>query len=381
VSANVAGVPFVPALLGRPRKGMARYAQAFGKVKAMENSLLGPGSLQRMAELPDTRAIWIFLNDTVYGRWFKETGERDLDLIMGSELRSTFDEVGKILPSRDVIELFTLEHDVINLRHLIKHHLENPRSKSSGTSQSESRRPGSSSSGPSSGNAEMMPDLDPLGSVGPKKMQALMELEMPENAQELPPDLAELAREVFKTYQDTRDPSSVDTELDRGLFEELWKRSDNLQSPFVERWLALRVDMANIRVLLRPRSRELDQEVLERIIQDRGTIAQKKFLELAGTSLEKRIIMVEKTHLGPALIKGLKHLGETGDMGPLENDMTDAIFSHARQASLFPLGVEPVLGFLAGKVNEARLVRLVITGKANGLSAEELKGYLRGDHV
>ena len=78
-------------------------------------------------------------------------------------------------------------------------------------------------------------------------------------------------------------------------------------------------------------------------------------LPLTEAPLSESISFLKGSRYGPDIRQALNRLAEDGSMGPLEQAMERVIFEFIRDARLIPPGVEPVVGYLAAKQNEAEI--------------------------
>lgn len=180
------------------------------------------------------------------------------------------------------------------------------------------------------------------------------------------------ARELLAT---SRDPQRVDFLLDRACYEELSREAKESGSPFVEGYVAQMVDALNLRVAVRARRNGQSEELLREALLPGGAVAEDELVRATAETLPRlyRDTPLQKAaELGGALLEQ-----KGGDMTAFERACDDALGSYVAQAHRVPFGVEPVVGYLHARQEEATAIRIICSGRMAGLDREVIRERLR----
>ena len=83
------------------------------------------------------------------------------------------------------------------------------------------------------------------------------------------------------------------------------------------------------------------------------------------------------TRYGDAVYKGWELSNGGKNISGLEKLLEDYLMETVRKAKLITMGVEPFIAWLFAKEAEIRNVRIIMTGKINGLSNDLIRERLR----
>ena len=318
-----------------------RYGYAVGRVRVLEGRLLSRATFERLLDAPDLREQKRVLAETHVGRYLEaadsaEDVERALEAALG-DLYEEFLERADLPPA--VVRYFRLPHDYANLRATVK-----------------ARLLGIQPSG----------SLSSLGSV---PVEAFAQ------PAGLPEPLAFTAT-LWDEYETPPDLDEVEAEIDRALFEELEEAARESKVRFLRELTTLRIDLANVRVLVRARAKGVSAADLAGRLIPGGTAA---LLDLANIAPR-----LGAEDLVEAIVdtRALRHV-TAHDLGDIERFdlLADSLLAErmtaARRAANGP---EPVLAYVLAREAEVLVLRTLVVGRLSGLDSEAVRQRLRG-HV
>ena len=79
--------------------------------------------------------------------------------------------------------------------------------------------------------------------------------------------------------------------------------------------------------------------------------------------------------------EGLTEWESTGSPSVFEKLIDNYMISLARRGLYKPFGSETVIGYLAARENELKLLRIIMVGKINGISSDMIRERLRDVYV
>lgn len=183
------------------------------------------------------------------------------------------------------------------------------------------------------------------------------------------------AREVLGT---TGDPQLADFVLDRAYFEDMFHIAQDSGSSFLEGYVRIQIDSANLRSVVRTLRMGKSMEFLRGVLFQGGNIDINRILNTAaGGNLEELYAispLKEAAAAGSAALNG-------GGLTRFEKLCDDAVLSYVAGAKYVAFGEAPVIGYLAAKENEFTAVRIIMNGRMAGLDADIIRERLRESYV
>lgn len=167
-------------------------------------------------------------------------------------------------------------------------------------------------------------------------------------------------------------PRTVDVELDKAMYAEITDTlADKNADKYIREYFVTVIDAANIGSLLRTAAIGEGIGFFEENFIQGGEIGLHSFKE-CGTDVAKLAKLV-----GGTRYKEIFARVTDGDLSAFETAKDDCllkIFS-ANKADMF--SVAPIVGYYLGKLNEIKVLRVVLVCIKNGVSAEEMKKRVR----
>lgn len=317
------------------------YGFASGRVRVLQTRLLSRTRLHRIVAGETLAEIVTALGETDYGAALR--GARDLERVeelLDDKLEETYRLLEESNLPGEIVDWFRCRHDFTNLRILLK----------SGLGRENHAR------------------LSRLGTISTAVAQDLAKTH---TFAGFPAPLAKAAFSSLREYERTGNIEAVDIAIDRSYFDHLLFLAGRVRSPWVEQYTRLLIDLANGRIMVRSRAKEISiPSALSRLVAG-GSIAERDWENWAVSDdlvgqLGKRLPVAA---LSPRL---------TGRLGsrpaPGEYDLlTDAAArTFLATADLIAFGPEPVFAYAAYRELEVKLLRTAIIGRVNGVSADVL---------
>ncbi len=313
----------------------SKYGYAVARTRAVENSLLDKNKLERLASTSSLAEALGQLADTVYGEAIAALpAPSDWERALDAQLAREYEFITEMGHGKE-IETLRWRYDLVNLKLLLK-------------AEKHGAEP---------------QKLSALGSVPPRE---LLEPEV------LPPAW----REAVQRARQEEDPQRIDFILDRALFQMALASSDN---PYLAGLWRLESDLVNITTFLRLS-----------VLESRGeNLWQEAFIpggeldrleEIQPPDLEALQSALAQTKFG-ALRQGLESCRLTGSVGQWERLADDLRVEYLNRAKYIPFGPEPLVAYVLGRENEVKSLRIILAGKVNGLSDQEIGERLREVYV
>lgn len=292
------------------------------------------------------------MSDTEYGSDLAELDNiYDFEKVLENSMMRTINLLKESFKEHRYLRFFTLKYDYQNLKVVIK-----------------SQILGEDHQG----------TFSSLGEVSPQELMKLAK----EEPSEVPENLRAAYHRGVAAYEDTKDPQQVDTLLDKLLFEDMAEIVEQLKDPFLKDYFTTLVDITNIKILTRLMWMKADGRILDRVLLEGGVLSHETLKSLFQGSVQgvaEALAHTPYSKLGSDLASAWQ--GKEAHPADFEKMAEDYLLGIARRGLYKPFGPEVVVGYLAARENELKLLRLLLVGKINDISTDMIRMRLRDVYV
>lgn len=322
------------------------------RIKFLETKLLGKSAIDRLLDASGIDDALKTLSDTEYGSDIAEMENiYDFEKVLEHSMSRTIGTLKESFKNHELIRFFNLKNDYHNLKVVLKGHI-------LGT--------------------EVKEYFSRLGEVLPDEMQKYAQ---GDNGANMPDNFKKAYDKALEIYEATKDPQKIDLFLDRTLFEEMEKIAEQSRTPFLKSYLAALADITNIKTMLRLRKAEADARTLESALVVGGNLKNDFFKEIFIGSNQSIIEAFGSTPYNEIVEEGLTAWESTGSPLVFEKMADNYLMALARKGLYTPFGPETVIGYMAARENELKLLRIILVGKINGISSDMIRERLRDVYI
>ena len=321
-------------------------------MRAVEARLLDRSTIERMIDAPDVHSAFKVLEEAGYAHVDSPVKERlPIDEILDEEELKLYRFIKETSPDERLAELITLQHDYHNLKVMLKAKLYN---------------------------------VSPVGAMsrlGSFSTEAISEA-LDGDVRALPREFI-LAIEKAETVHSLRpSPEVIDIVIDREMYEALLKKAQAIGIPFLTEQVQRKIDFLNLSIFLRAKKMKRDTRLVNHAFVSGGMIDPVKLGEAyEDESPDALMDVLSGTGYEFIARRGLELVEEGGSLAEIERFFAGAVSQSIRQARFVPLGPEPLIGYILAKQQELEIARLVIAGKAAGVSRDSMRERLRDAYV
>ena len=319
------------------------YLAISARIRAMENRLLTRERMDRMIDARD---------DSEAMKVLAECGYRDSAGLDGALLEAraeVFRDMERSAPDPRLVEVFQIKYDYHNAKAILK--------------------------------AQAM-GIDPerlLLSGGRYNPHELLEGWRREELRGCSPAFVRAMEQGKTLLEEERDPQQVDLLLDRACYEEMARLAKDLESTFLQGYVRLSVDAANLRAAVRVNRMGKETEFLRKVLLPGGNVSEQSILAARGDALDE---VFRSGPLGPAAELGVKLIQTGGgSLTAFERECDNALTAYLAKARRVPFGEETVIGYLYAKEQEFTAIRSIFAGRAAGLDGDLIRSRLRETYV
>lgn len=209
----------------------------------------------------------------------------------------------------------------------------------------------------------------PGGTVAPDVMQAAVQQN---DFSALPDFMAKPAAEAMQVLLSTRDGQRCDTILDRACLTAIRRAGRESRSPLIDGFSELKVAVSDIKIAVRAQRTGKSRAFLEESLAPCDTLDLAELTEAALQSEEALCGYLNRT----AYADGVEPLkAGASAFEKWSDDRQTALVKSVGRQDYFT--VAPLIGYVIARQNETAAVRIILSGKQNGLSDERIRARLR----
>lgn len=335
------------------------FAFAVGRLRVLETKLIDTQRFDRMVEAASAAEVYRILSETDYAESLALSEDVfDFETMLVAETKRFYDYVASFVPQDAVLDALRIRYDFHNLKVLLKQRL--------------------------LGEAVHEDALFSIGTVAADLLSAGLELHFFGLPTGLDPVFIEAIEGAVSAYRASGDPQKIGMSLDRSLFlcgTRIAKQSKN--EMLIGIWQAW-VDLANFKSFARAARASQPAEFLRSTLLPGGLVSTEEMLALylpELASAESLVTFAARTRYQNVVGRGMRQFFESGNLTLYEKLADNFVLGLLLPARRISLGFEPVIMYVLLRENEIKNLRIVLTGKINGLPSESIRERLRDVYV
>ena len=324
------------------------YLSISTRIHAMETRLLTRERMERMIDAKDNGEALKVLEECGYGD-LGRLSAAGLEGMLSNARGAVFQDMAKSVPDPRLVAVFQLKYDYHNAKTLVK-------------AQAMGRDP------------ERL--LLSGGRYDPKE---LLEGFGRDDLHGCSETFSAAVGQARETLAASGDPQLADVVLDRACYREMGQLARESGSSFLEGYVRLAIDAANLRTAVRCARLDKDSEFLQRVLLPGGNISEHA---VASTKGDARRELYQAGPLAQAASLGARLTQPGGgDLTEFERLCDDAVMGYLAQARRIPFGEQAVVGYLYAREAEFTAIRTILSGRMAGLDADTIRERLREAYV
>lgn len=316
-------------------------------LRARESSLLNHERMERMLEARTDEDAAKVLSECGYSGLEPLTADA-LSRALSQARAETFSELASLSPNQDIVDVFRIKYDYHNAKALVK----------------------CAASG-----QEVDAMLVDAGRYSLSVMKAAV---LQEAYGPLTDTLHSAIVTAGEVLSATGDPQKSDFILDKACYLEMQQLAVRSGSAFLQRYVALQIDAANLKAVVRALRMKKGIDFLRSVLLPGGNVSETACHSafLSGGSLETVFTgyLQEAASLGTAAAKG-------GRQTAFEQAVDNALGAFLRSSRLTAFGDSVLIAFIAAKENEITAARIIMSGRMAGIGTDAIRERLRDSYV
>lgn len=314
------------------------------RIKAMERGLLSRERIERMLDAPTTAEAAKVLTECGYSEMNEITGG-ELERILGEQQKKVMADLSSGAPDKNIVDIFKLRYDYHNAKVLVK-------AEALGVEQDRLLQGG--------------------GRYDAETLAADFRREDMSGYTDFFRRSIARAREILGA---TGDPQQADFVLDRAYFEEMSAMARDTDSKFLRDYVALSIDVANLRACVRASRLDKGSDFLNQVLVSGGSVSVRSLAMARGEELGG---LFRLGSLSEAAAEGAARSAPgSGSLTDFERLCDNALMDFLSDGRRVPFGVEPIVGYLFAREAETTAIRIILSGRMAGLDSGTIRQRLR----
>lgn len=337
------------------------YAFANGIVRKLEKELLGKDLLDRMIKSADViSALKILTESDLNGYSFDLNNPQDFENSLNQELLRTYEiikNISKVSTFNFLYFTFACKYDFHNIKMLLKSKFL---------------------------NKDISNEL--LSSIGSIDMEKLKLAIKDEKYEDLPDSFVFLIKKTLSEYSKFKDPEIIDFVLDRERYTMIFNKITEVEiieteEDFLRRFIKINIDLSNIIGCIRAKVRGERKSFTKEFLIPEGDFKIDKIIEIYDSPLSSWFEKLTHTSYKNIIEIGVNNFQKSNSLMELEKQRDNFILNFSKIGKYITFGIEPLVGYIIAKENDIKNIRIILSGKLNKLSPEQITERVRDTYV
>ena len=323
--------------------GEKLYPYAVARIRMLERSLLTEKNYIQMAEAKNADEALKILLEAGYGQ-MGQSDAKNFESLLSASLSKAYADVRELVAEENFMDVFLYKNDYHNLKVLVKAEI-------SGSN----------------------PDAYIING-GTVDAEVLKTAFATKNYSAVPYDMRLAIEEAFDAYAKTQSGQSVDMVMDKATFKHMSETAKQSGSRFIEKYVEYVCDITNLKSFFRIKTMKRPFEMFSEVYVEGGSLSLEAF---------KTAFNGETPWSG---LKGTQYYDLCAEGMPkgftvFERLCDNFIMSYIKEAKYKSLTMEPMAAYIYARETEVKTVRIIMSGKINGIDADIIKERLRDAYV
>lgn len=318
-----------------------QYIYAVARIRSRELDLLGDPFINQLLSCKGYAECIKLLTEKGWGK----TGDESADELLDVEMEKTWSLIKEMVEDMSVFNILVYQYDFHNLKAAIKQvYLD----------------------------AEVPDIFNYRGTVAPESIVTAIK---EQDFEQLPPHLRECAAEAYEVQMHTGDSQLCDVIIDKTALEAIVKKAGQSDNELFTDYAEHKCAAASIKIAVRGLRTGKNKEFLERAMPQCNSIDRGKLIE-AAVSGESEIYGYLETTAYERVVSEIKK-----SPSAFERWFDNLLIRNIRPQKYNSFTVSPLAAYILARENEIRNVRIILSGKLNGLSDDSIRDRMREMYV
>ncbi len=318
-----------------------QYTYAVARIRSKELTLLSKSDIDQLMNCSNEKECIRLLTDKGWGK----SGEENSEQLLVAEMDKTWDLMRELVEDLSAFDTFLYGNDFHNVKAAIKQVYTN-------------------------GNAKGIYSTN--GTIKPEIIyQAIKENDF----SGIPDHMRASAQEAYDVQLHTGDSQLCDVILDKAALETIYQKGKSSNNDLMALYAELRVASADINITIRSYRTGKDRRFLERALAACDSLDIRRLTAAALEGEEAIYDYLAITEYADA-VSALKE-----SPSAFERWCDNLIMKQIRPQKYNSFTISPLAAYILARENEIKTVRILLSGKRNGISDDTIRERLREMYV
>ncbi|MET3558859.1 V/A-type H+-transporting ATPase subunit C [Streptococcus rupicaprae] len=326
------------------------FSQVNTLISARESNMLTKAQFEGLLSAPDQEAMALVLQGTDYMLEAEDLSDPNrIEEVLMKHLTRVYRQAFEESPVQEVVQLFSLPYTYHNLKVLLKE-----------------RATGS----------DLKQLLIPIGAYSSDVLAHLVDTL---TSDVCPSIMQEEVAGTWAEYQDYQDIRVLDIGMDMAYFKHLNILSEALEQEQLKQFVALTVDFYNVTTVKRGLNQDKPRSFMRQLLSEEALFKARDYLRLFADQSLLSWFNQTYPHGEDLAVKPYEENLKLGTVSALQLEYLEDLlrFQILDQGRFETEGPLPLARYLYGKELEVKNLRLILTGRSNGLEPQMLKERMR----
>ncbi|MBE6083227.1 MULTISPECIES: V-type ATP synthase subunit C [Tissierellales] len=320
------------------------FINSISHMRVLEARMFSKAKLDSLVDSEDFSDCVRMLQNSYYGKYVNMISyEKGLKLAV----EDFYKDMYKLFPLREVVDIMAVKYDNHNLKAIIK------------------------------GEIYKKDFRDMIIDAGSIPVDVLMNGIKKRNFADIPETISLMIERIFDSYNHKKNPQDIDMEIDKEIYKYMFQIAEKSEMPYLFDFTKCSIDLSNIRMFIRIKAQGKGEEFLKRAFIYGGKLNLDLFVSYINEPLVRFSDKIMYTPYGKWSEGCIKKYIETKDLSLIDKFSDDFMTNYLKKAKLISFGPEPIIAYIFAKENEIKAVRIILTGKKNGVDPDIIKERLR----
>ncbi len=318
------------------------YTYAVARIRSKELSLFSAATIEQLLARKTCESCLQFLQEK---GWGDSDTPLDAELILAREREKTWEDIRELVKDMSVFDILEYPNVFHNLKAAIKEVC---------------------TEGHNSGI--FYKDTSPSA-------EEILEAVKARDFSRLPEYMSEAASEAFDTFLHTRDGQLCDVIVDRAALDAIYRAGKAAKDDVLRGYAESTVAVTDIKIAVRSQKTAKSLEFMRRALAPCDTLNVEALAHAALGGLEA----IRDYLSGTDYSEGAEALAESPSA--FERWCDNRIIHTIRPQKYNSFSIGPIVAYALARENEIKTVRIILSGKLNGLSEDSIRERVREMYV
>jgi len=338
-----------------------------------ENNLLSKNDLERLVDYDSLSEVLNALSDSSYRESIQNLNrDEEYEKILDDELKKSYKLIENTANDSNILDYFRERYNFHNLKVLLKEIIQKEN------------------------YSNLYSDLSNIDLAYIKKellnedgldkdfLETLdIEGYEPFNKSDNPSEsYLEDAKEALAIFDESKNPKDLEISLDKAYYTKLLEDAKAIDLEELTRFTKERIDLINLKTMLRVKSKSSDIEELNSALIDGGYIEKERFDEIFPQEIDQIVVSLSNENINKYVVNAIDG-DKTMDQNllDLEKSIDDHQMDYSRLAKQMTYRPEVLMNYIISKEAEIKNLRIILVSKLNNLPKDFTLERLRETYV